>query len=64
MFNHHLAKMHETGVLTMIDTKWMSPDRPQGGTTPLQKGTQVSFEIPAEIPTEYENLMFGLPKNL
>ena len=32
--------------------------------TPLQKGTQVSFEIPAEIPAEYENLMFRLPKIL
>ena len=29
--------------------------------TLLQKGTQVGFEFPAEIPTEYGNFMFRLP---
>ena len=33
----------------------------RGVDTLLQKGTQVWFEFPAEIPTEYENMMLKLP---
>ena len=36
MFNHHLAKMHESGVLSILVTKWMSPERPQTPVNPNQ----------------------------
>ena len=29
MFNHHLSKMRDTGVLDKIELKWLSPQKPQ-----------------------------------
>ena len=29
MFNYHLAKMRKSGILSRIEMKWLSPDRPQ-----------------------------------
>ena len=45
MFNHHLAKMHETGVLSLVDTKWMSPDRPQTPVDPSQVFTSLGGDM-------------------
>ena len=28
MFNHHLSKMRDTGLLDKIELKWLSPPRP------------------------------------
>ena len=45
MFNHHLAKMHEAGVLSMLDTKWMSPERPQTPVNPNQVFTSLGGDM-------------------
>ena len=29
MFNYHLSKMRDTGVLDRIELKWLSPPKPQ-----------------------------------
>ena len=45
LFNHHLAKMHETGVLSVLDTKWMSPERPQTPVNPNQVFTSLGGDM-------------------